>query len=388
MLSLLLAIIYLSFISLGLPDGLLGAAWPSMQPGMGVPVGLAGIVSMTISGGTIISSLLSDRLIRRFGTGVITAVSVGMTMVGLFGFSTCTRYWMLLLWAIPYGLGAGSVDAALNAFVALHYKARHMSWLHCMWGIGTTIGPFVMGQCLTRGLGWPTGYRIIGIFQLVLTAILVFSLPLWKKTAAAEEEDSEKGHARSIPEILKMPGAKQVLIAFFCYCSIETTTGLWSASYMTGYRGISPEKAAGWVSLFYLGITLGRGLCGFIAGRLSDKTLIRAGEAVILLGLLLMLIPAADTVLCAGLLMIGFGCAPIYPSVIHSTPDNFGRDASQSIMGVQMASAYVGSTLTPPVVGGIVGKCGMWLFPVILLLVGFGLLFMTEWLWKARQNRV
>ena len=389
MISLLLAIIYLSFISLGLPDGLLGAAWPSMQPGMGVAVGAAGIVSMTISGCTIISSLLSDRLIRKFGTGAVTAVSVGLTMVALFGFSTCTRYWMLILWALPYGLGAGSVDAALNAFVALHYKARHMSWLHCMWGVGTTIGPFVMGQCLTGGIGWQSGYRIIGLFQLVLTAILVFSLPLWKKTAAADaESEEEKGHVRSIPELLRMPGAKQVLVAFFCYCSVETTTGLWSASYMTGYRGVSAERAAGWVSLFYLGITIGRGLCGFIAGKLSDKTLIRAGECIIITGLVFLLIPGPDPLLCAGLLMIGFGCAPIYPSVIHSTPDNFGRDASQSIMGVQMASAYVGSTLTPPVVGGIVGKFGMQLFPIILLIVAAAMLCMTEWLWKARDARV
>lgn len=389
MVSLLLAIIYLSFISLGLPDGLLGAAWPSMQPEMGVPLGAAGAVSMTIAGCTIISSLLSDRMIRRFGTGTVTAVSVAMTAAALIGFSVTREYWMLFLWALPYGLGAGSVDAALNNFVALHYEARHMSWLHCMWGLGATAGPYVMGFCLTRGMGWSAGYRVIGIAQFVLTAVLFLSLPMWKKKITAQW-DGEKtdGRTRSIPEILKMPGAKQVLIAFFCYCSVEVAVGLWGSSYMVGYRDVSPEKAAAWISLFYLGITVGRGGCGFIAGRLSDKMLIRLGEVVILGGLVMMMVPAPEIILCAGLLMIGIGCAPIYPSIIHSTPDNFGRDASQSIMGVQMASAYVGSTFTPPIVGAVVGKFGMSLYPIILLGIAAAMLLMTEWLWqiKRREN--
>ncbi len=433
MVSLLLAIIYLSFISLGLPDGLLGAAWPSMHPEMGVPVGAAGAVSMTIAACTIISSLLSDRLIRRFGTGKVTAVSVAMTAAALIGFSVTREYWMLFLWALPYGLGAGSVDAALNNFVALHYEARHMSWLHCMWGLtreywmlflwalpyglgagsvdaalnnfvalhyearhmswlhcmwglGATAGPYVMGFCLTRGMGWQAGYRAIGIVQFVLTAVLFLSLPMWKKKITAQwDGEKVEGHFRSIPEILKMPGARQVLIAFFCYCSVESAVGLWGSSYMVGYRGISPEKAAAWISLFYLGITLGRGGCGFIAGRLTDKTLIRVGEIVILSGMVLMMVPAPEFVLCAGLLLVGFGCAPIYPSIIHSTPDNFGRDASQSIMGVQMASAYVGSTFTPPIVGAVVGRLGMWLYPVILLCIAAAMLLMTEWLWQIKR---
>ena len=245
MVSLLLAIIYLSFISLGLPDGLLGAAWPSMYPDMGVPVGAAGAVSMTIAGCTIISSLLSDRMICRFGTGKVTAVSVAMTAAALIGFSVTKEYWMLFLWALPYGLGAGSVDAALNNFVALHYEARHMSWLHCMWGLGATAGPYVMGFCLTHGMGWSAGYRAIGVAQFVLTAVLFLSLPMWKKKITAQW-DGEKtdGRTRSIPEILTMPGAKQVLIAFFCYSSVEAAVGLWGSSYMVGYRGVSPEKAA------------------------------------------------------------------------------------------------------------------------------------------------
>lgn len=387
MVSLLLAIIYLSFISLGLPDGLLGAAWPSMQPEMGVPVGAAGAVSMTIAGCTIISSLLSDRMIRRFGTGKVTAVSVAMTAAALIGFSVTREYWMLFLWALPYGLGAGSVDAALNNFVALHYEARHMSWLHCMWGLGATAGPYVMGFCLTRGMGWPAGYRAIGIVQFVLTAVLFLSLPMWKKKVTAQwDGEKVEGHSRSIPEILKMPGARQVLIAFFCYSSVEAAVGLWGSSYMVGYRGVSPEKGAAWISLFYLGITLGRGGCGFIAGRLTDKTLIRMGEIVILGGMVLMMVPAPEIVLCAGLLLIGLGCAPIYPSIIHSTPDNFGRDASQSIMGVQMASAYVGSTFTPPIVGVVVGKFGMAPYPVILLCIAGAMLLMTEWLWRIKRR--
>ena len=385
--SFLLAIIYLSFISLGLPDGLLGAAWPSMQPDMGVSVGAAGAVSMTIAGCTIISSLASDRLIRRFGTGLVTAVSVAMTAAALIGFSMTREYWMLFLWALPYGLGAGSVDAALNNFVALHYEARHMSWLHCMWGLGATAGPYVMGFCLTNGMGWPAGYRAIGIVQFLLTAVLFFSLPMWKKKVTAQwDGEKVEGRTRSIREILTMPGAKQVLIAFFCYSAVETTTGLWGSSYMVGYRGISPEKAAAWISLFYLGITLGRGGCGFIAGRLSDRALIRLGEGVILTGLVMVILPAPELVLCTGLLLVGIGCAPIYPSIIHSTPDNFGRDASQSIMGVQMASAYVGSTFMPPIVGAVVGKFGMWLYPVILLGIAVAMLLMTEWLRRIKSR--
>ncbi len=381
---LLLSIIYVSFISLGLPDGLLGAGWPSMHLTLNVPVSYAGIVSMTIAACTIVSSLMSDRLLHRFGTGKVTAVSVAMTAVALFGFSFSTRFWMLILWAIPYGLGAGSVDAGLNNFVALHYKAKHMSWLHCFWGIGATAGPYIMGFCLTGELGWTGGYRTVGVIQVVLTAVLFFSLSLWKQKAG-QNGTEEEGKPHSLREVIRIPGAKQVLITFFCYSAIETTTGLWSASYMTEYRGVSAERAASWVALFYLGITLGRGVSGFVTMKLNDRQMIRLGQGIILTGLVLMLLPLGNVSLCAGLLLVGLGCAPVYPSIIHSTPENFGRDVSQSMVGVQKACAYTGTTLMPPAVGFIVSHVSMALYPVLLLffLVLMGL--MSEWLWKIKR---
>lgn len=381
---LLLSIIYVSFISLGLPDGLLGAGWPSMHPDLNVPVGFAGIVSMTISACTVVSSLLSDRLIHRFGTGKVTAVSVAMTAAALFGFSFSTQFWMLILWALPYGLGAGSVDTALNNFVALHYKAKHMSWLHCFWGIGATAGPYIMGFCLSHGMGWPRGYRTIGIIQVVLTAMLFISLPLWKRNKQAEA-DEEESKPHSLREVIRIPGAKQILITFFCYCAIESGTGLWGSSYMVNYRGVSAEKAASWIALYYLGITIGRGVSGFVTLKLNDRQMIRLGQGIILVGLALVLIPAGEVVLCAGLLLVGLGCAPIYPSVIHSTPENFGREASQSMVGVQMASAYCGSTLMPPVIGFLMSHVSMALYPFLLLIIMALMLFMSEWLWKIKK---
>ena len=281
MVSILLAIIYISFISLGLPDSLLGSAWPSMYQQLGVPVSYAGVVSMIIAGGTILSSLFSDKLIHRIGTGMVTAISVGMTAVALFGFSVSNSFLMLCLWGIPYGLGAGSVDAALNNYVALHYKAKHMSWLHCFWGVGATMGPYIMGACLTGGLTWNSGYRSISIIQIVLTAVLVVSLPLWKQKQDADEtgiNEFGKGEvpAKSIglKEAVQLPGAKAVLVAFFCYCALESTTGLWGASYMVAYRGMSTEAAAKWASLFYLGITAGRFISGFITMRIDRKSVV------------------------------------------------------------------------------------------------------------------
>ncbi|NTV91055.1 MAG: MFS transporter, partial [Clostridiales bacterium] len=253
MITILLVIIYLSFISLGLPDALLGSAWPSMYGQLQVPVSYAGIISMVITGGTIISSLFSDKLIRRLGTGRVTTLSVLMTAVALFGFSTSRSFPLLLLWALPYGLGAGSVDTALNNFVALHYKARHMSWLHCFWGVGATLGPYIMGFCLTRNLGWNSGYRIIFIIQILLTAVLFFSLPLWKNSDGKLSEAHHSEKSLKIKELLKLAGAKPALVAFFCYCGLETTAGLWGSSYLVIARGVAADAAAKWIALFYLG---------------------------------------------------------------------------------------------------------------------------------------
>ena len=368
MVNLLLAIIYLAFISLGLPDSLLGSAWPTMYPQFGVPVSYAGIVSMIISGGTIVSSLQSDRMTRWLGTGKVTAISVGMTAAALLGFSLSRSFGMLCLWAIPYGLGAGSVDASLNNYVALHYKSRHMSWLHCMWGVGATLGPSIMGLALTAGSGWHMGYRYISFLQIGLTAVLVLSLPLWKgsrQTGAAQVH----GKALSLREIIAIPGAKEVMLTFFSYCALEQTSGLWASSYLTLHKGIPADTAAGYASLFYVGITIGRALSGFLTMKFDDVRMVRMGAAVALAGVFIMLLPLANSYTLAGLVLIGLGCAPVYPCLIHSTPAHFGADRSQAIIGVQMASAYAGTSLMPPVFGVLAGSITVALLPWFLLAV-------------------
>ena len=359
----LLAIIYLAFISLGLPDGLLGAAWPSVYPELGVPVSYAGAVSMTVALGTIVSSLLSDRLTWRFGAGKVTAFSVAMTACALFGFSISREYWMLILWAIPYGLGAGGVDASLNNYVPLHYSSRHMSWLHCMWGVGASVGPYIMGWVLSGGAHWSGGYRIVGVLQVILTAVLFLTLGLWKDRRA----EAETTQPVPLKEVFAIPGAKEILVTFFCYCALEQTAALWASSYLTLSRGVERSTAAFFASLFFLGMTIGRGVNGFLTVKFDDKTLIRMGAAVIGLGIGAMLLPGRLALV--GLLLVGLGCAPVYPCIIHSTPANFGPQRSQALIGVQMASAYVGTLLMPPLFGLIADGIGAWTMPLYLLAI-------------------
>lgn len=383
MLSLLLVIIYISFISLGLPDSLLGSAWPTMYRQLNVPLSYAGMISTIIIGGTILSSLNSDRLIKRFGTGKVTAASVGMTAAALWGFSVSPSFPVLCLWAVPYGLGAGSVDAALNNFVALHYKARHMSWLHCFWGVGATAGPYIMGYFLTGGMSWSLGYRSISFIQMVLTGILILSLPLWKISHGEVEEEARESRHVTINELLQLKGAKPVLAAFFCYCALEATTGLWCSSYMVMEKGISPDAAAKWASLFFLGITIGRFLNGFVAMKLSNKEMIRIGQGIIILGILVVLLAQGSRFLCAGFLMIGMGCAPVYPCLLHETPKNFGKELSQAIMGIQMACAYMGAAFMPLFMGLIAEHLTIRLYPFYLMGFALAMIFLVE-----RVNRL
>lgn len=384
MVHLLLVIIYLAFISLGLPDALLGAAWPSMYPQFDVPVSYAGIISMIIALGTVVSSLQSDRLTQKLGTGKVTALSVLMTAMALFGFATSHSFGMLCLWAIPYGLGAGSVDASLNNYVALHYESRHMSWLHCMWGIGASAGPYIMGYALTAGWGWNSGYHIIAVLQIVLTAILLCSLPLWKQRPAEVLQDGkvQPAKALSVREVLQLAGAREILVCFFCYCALEQTTGLWASSYLTLHKGVSADTAATFASMFYLGITVGRALSGFLTMKLNDVQMIRLGEVIIGIGVLVMLLPFGQSLSLAGLILIGLGCAPVYPCVIHSTPAHFGADKSQAIIGIQMACAYVGTCLMPPVFGLIANHITVALLPVYLLIILVLMVIMHELLCK------
>lgn len=347
MAALLLAIIYLAFISLGLPDSLLGSAWPVMHQDLGAPLSAMGIVTMIISAGTVASSLASDFLTKKFGTGVVTAVSVLMTAAAMLGFSFATSFWMLLLIAVPYGLGAGGVDAALNNYVALHYKSRHMSWLHCFWGLGALVSPFIMGACLTGAAGWEGGYRITSYVQIGLTVLLFLSLPLWKKPQKAEV----RAKPITLPQTFRIKGVVFLLISFFAYSALEATSMYWASSYFAGFKGASSDLAAMLGSLFYIGLTAGRLLSGFVSEKLGDRMLIRIGAGVIAVGLVLLALPLGTYTAVAGFLIIGFGCAPVYPSIIHATPANFGAENSQSVIGVEMAFAYLGTTFMPPLFG-------------------------------------
>ena len=391
MIHLLLAIIYLAFISLGLPDALLGSAWPTMYSEFDVPVSYAGIISMIIALGTIISSLQSDRLTRKLGTGKVTAISVAMTAIALLGFSSSHAFWMLCVWAVPYGLGAGSVDAALNNYVALHYESHHMSWLHCMWGVGATVGPYIMGFALSGGKTWNTGYLYIGVLQSVLTAILVFSLPLWKERKTSESprntnENTTLEKPLTLPQIIKIPGAKEVMLCFFCYCAIEQTAGLWASSYLTLFKGVSAETAARFAGMFFIGITVGRAINGFIAMKLQDSQMIRLGQSIIAIGVIVMLLPGPHIISLAGLILIGLGCAPVYPCIIHSTPAHFGAGRSQALIGVQMASAYVGTCLMPPIFGLIANHISIALFPVYIMALLILMVIMHELLSKKTAH--
>ena len=390
--SLLLAIIYIAFVSLGLPDSLIGSGWPVMHGDLGVPVAFAGIITMLIAASTIVSSLASERVTRRFGTGVVTAVSVGLTAAALVGFSTSGSFWMLCLWAIPYGLGAGAVDAALNNYVALHYAARHMNWLHSFWGVGASISPFIMSHALGAGAGWSSTYRTVGIIQVVLAVGLLASLPLWGRVnqlpSAHHDGDGVEGAPHGghvpLPQALRIPGVAFILTAFFAYCAMESTAILWAASYLVQHRGIAAATAAAFASLFLLGITAGRFLAGIFADRVGDTWLIRGGFLAVGLGVLLLALPGVPNVLAlAGLVIAGLGSAPIYPAIIHSTPKNFGAKNSQAIIGIQMASAYTGSTLAPPLFGFLSAATGMWLLPWFM-----GALVVLGLVMSERLNKV
>ena len=386
MIHLLLVIIYLSFISLGLPDALLGAAWPNMYMDLQTSVSYAGIIFILISAGTVVSSLMSDRLTYVLGTGKVTAISVGLTAVSLFGFSVSESFFMLCLWAIPYGLGAGSVDASLNNYVALHFAGRHMSWLHCMWGVGAIVGPYVMGYMLSSGNHWTRGYRMIAILQVVLTIILFLSLPLWKERRHVEKQvdagrdgmNMAEDGVLSLKDILRVPGAKEVMITFFCYCALEQTTALWASSYLVMYKGVEPDAAAFFASMFFIGITVGRAINGFLTLKFNDNQLIRMGQMIVAIGIIAMLLPLGNIVSLAGFVIIGLGCAPIYPCIIHSTPDNFGIDKSQAVIGVQMASAYIGNIIMPPLFGMIAEHISIRLLPVYLFAILVLMFFMYK----------
>lgn len=367
--TLILIIVYLSFISLGLPDSLLGSAWPAMYGELGVSISSISWISVITTGGTVLSSLLSGTMIKRFGTARVTLVSILLTAIALLGFAFSGSFLGLCILAIPLGLGAGSVDAALNNFVALYFKASHMSWLHSFWGLGATMGPLILSFFIARG-SWENGYLAIGILQLILVAFITSSLPKWKQVENKDANDSSEAEVvfQSKKSVLKKNSVKLSVLAFFLYSAIETTTGLWSSTYLVEYKSLAPEVAARWTSLFFLGITIGRLISGFLTYTMSNKLLIRLGQLICAFGGVLLLVPFSDLFSMAGLLFIGLGCAPIYPSMIHDTPNRFGRGASQSVMGLQVAFAYVGSSIMPLIFSGLVSFSTIGLFPVYILL--------------------
>ena len=414
MFSILLLMIYLAFVSLGLPDALLGSAWPIMYQEFAVPVSYSGTVFMIICGGTILSSLNSEKLNRRFGTGKITAISVFLTAIALFGFSISHSFLMLCLFAIPYGLGAGSVDAALNHYVALHYSSRHMSWLHCMWGLGASVGPYIMGFVLQRGEPWNRGYLIVSIIQFTLAIILFCSLSLWKKnpeelkenaasTAKQEapkqeapkqeapKQEAPKQRALSLKEVFAIPGAKESLASFYGYCALEQTVGLWAGSFMVLALGMEEKLAASYVALFYFGITFGRFLSGFFTMKWKDEQMVLGGSAIVFFGIFLLFTPWSKALVLPALILIGLGCAPVYPSVIHSTPYNFGVEHSSALIGAQMAAAYVGTLIMPPFFGVLGRSFSMKLFPYysmfLLLFMVFTYRRMLQVTKKARREK-
>lgn len=380
MTTILLFVIYISFISLGLPDSILGSAWPTMYQELDVPVSYAGIIAVIIAFGTIVSSLQSDRLTLKLGPGKVTAISVALTAFALFGFSISSSFLMLCLFAIPYGLGAGSVDACLNNYVALHYKGWHMSLLHCMWGVGAVTGPNIMAYALTNNKGWNSGYFYISMLQIGLTVILLFSLPLWKKRERIV--DGRETKSLSLREVVKIKGVKEVLLCFLCYCGVEQSAGLWASSYLNMYKGVPAEEAARYASMFFIGITVGRGLNAIIALKLKDRTMVRIGLTIIAIGIIIMIIPASSIITLIGLILIGLGCAPIYPSLIHATPDSFGEDKSQAVIGIQMAFAYIGVLALPPLFGFIADFTDISLLPVYITILFVVMLISFERLQK------
>jgi fucose permease len=369
-----LVIIYLAFISLGLPDSLLGSAWPVMWQDLGTSIGSAGIVSMTIAGGTIVSSLASGAIVKRLGTGRVSLISCFLTAGALLGFSFSPSLVWLIIFAIPLGLGAGSVDAALNNYVAVNYKAHHMNWLHCFWGVGATMGPIIMSGYIGNNF-WRGGYVAVAIIQFAIVGILFVTLPLWKRVAANHEQNEATNKPERMPvdspltkvKILQIKGVKPTLIAFLFYCGVEMTVGLWGASYLVSSRKITAESAALWISLYYAGITVGRLITGFISLKVSNRVLIRSGQIVTIVGGVILLLPLQGLSSLIGIILIGLGLAPIYPALLHETPARFGSENSAKLMGYQMAVAYTGTTFLPPLFGLIASQISLSIFPLIVL---------------------
>lgn len=372
MATILLIVIYIDFIGLGIPDSLFGAAWPAIYTEFGLPISYASFVTVIIYGGTVASSLLSAKVINRFGTAKVTAVSTALTAAGLLGFSFSGGLIWLCLFAVPLGLGAGAIDSALNNYIALHYKATHMSFLHCAYGVGVTLSPYLMALALSDNNDWRGGYRIAFFIQIGITAVTLFSLPLWSKIRRINTHDEEEDAAPrtlKLTELIKMPSVRAVWLIFFGSCAIEFTCGSWGSTFLVQSKGMSAENAAKIITFYYAGIAIGRFLSGILAAKLPSWRIIRIGQITIITAIVLLMLPLPVYVAAAGLFLVGLGNGPIYPNLIHLTPKNFGRDISQSVMGSQMAAASIGIMVMPPMFGLLAQGISTDIFPYFLLIM-------------------
>jgi len=367
----LLIILYIAFIILGLPGALLGSAWPTIQNDLGMPVFYAGIISMLINGGMIFSSLMADRLTRWMRPVLVVSMGVLLMAVGVFGFSVSAYFWLMCLWGFTLGFGSGAVDAVINNYLATHYTSKQMNWLHCFWGLGAMIGPYIMGFYLVRGLSWGYGFGTVGAIQIVFLMVLIGTQSLWRRNEPVHNEGDAPIDTppKKFSQLMKIPGVKLALFAFFAYCAVETTAGLWASTYLVYNRGVSMESAALFGSLFFIGMTAGRFGSGFISNHMGESRMIKLGSVIVLVGIAAVWLSMLPTwVSLAGLVIIGLGCAPIFPAFIQATPAKFGAENSQALIGIQMAAAYTGSTLIPPLFGMLVDFISISIFPAFLFL--------------------
>lgn len=391
MVTAIIILIYVAFVGFGLQGSLLGAAWPVMRIDFGVEVAFVGVISTVTSVCTMLTTINSHKLVRRFKTGPIVAISIVMTSLSLFGYSTATEWWHMLIWSVPYGIGGGLLDSVLNNYVAINYSSKYMSWLHCFWGIGATISPYIMGVCLTHNNNWGAGYVNVAVIQMIIAVLIFASLPMWKKVAATNakadvspSDENQPKKSISLIGILKIRGIWIVLLSFFCYCAVEQTAGFWAATYLVEGRGINSATAAKVASYFYLGIMIGRFISGFVADRLGDKKMIRIGVLVILVGIGLIFVKP-EAICLAGLIVCGLGCAPIYPAMVHQTPALFGKENSGAVIGVQMVGAYLGSMAMSPLYGVFSQLISNSFYPVYLGILGVILLLSTEKMGRLKK---
>lgn len=385
---LLLSFIYIAFISLGLPDSMLGAAWPVIRHDLNLPVYTAGIISLTITCSTVISSMLNPLIIKKIGTGKIVIISTLFSSVGLFTFSHAPSFALLCVSAALIGLGGGSIDAALNNFVALHYQAKHMNWLHSLWGVGTTLGSYIISIFIVYPEGWRKGYFVVSIFQLLLATLFFILLPIWSMYEKNDKFLDSNIKKRERKKSLLFMSAIISIISFFCYCAIETTTGLWASSFLVNYKHLSASLAAKGTSCFFFGITIGRILSGFVSMKLRSKTIIRLSLGLIFVGILMLLIEMPQATYLISFALIGFGCAPIFPTMMHETPRRFSEDISHIVISMQMAAGYLGSAVAPSLFGVVISLIGVYVLPIYLLTLFFVLTLLTELLNYRLNNKV